>query len=143
LGSILGLPELPFEPPKKPATMSLDTFDDDDDDNGIDYDEYSEGGKLQLLPKKSAGKSVARFHKDREQPERRLVPPPLQVTTRGKSYDQDLHRQRCEKWGFVKSSFFKSYVLIIFVINQQFCFAVYKKITSTPRWWATCWRPTT
>jgi hypothetical protein len=43
----------------------------------IDYDEYSEDGKLQLLPKKSAGKSVARFHKDREHPDVRLVPPPL------------------------------------------------------------------
>ena len=80
LSSILGLPELPFEAPQRPATMSLMTFDDDDvvDDGGneIDYDEYNEDGKLQLLPKKSAGKSVARFHKDREQPEVRLVPPP-------------------------------------------------------------------
>ena len=75
LSTILGLPELPFEAPAKPTTMSLSTFDSDD--NEIDYDdEYSEDGKLQLLPKKSAGKSVARLHKDREQPEVRLVPPP-------------------------------------------------------------------
>ena len=69
LSTILGLPELPFEPPLK-ATMSLSNFDDDEN-NEIDYDEYSEDGKLQLLPKKSAGKSVARFHKDREQPDHR------------------------------------------------------------------------
>ena len=69
LSTILGLPELPFEPPIK-ATMSLSNFDDDEN-NEIDYDEYSEDGKLQLLPKKSAGKSVARFHKDREQPDHR------------------------------------------------------------------------
>jgi hypothetical protein len=76
LSTILGLPELPFEAATKSPTISGLTFDDDDN-NEIDYDEYSENGKLQLLPKKSAGKSVARFHKDREQPEQRLVPPPL------------------------------------------------------------------
>ena len=60
------------------STNSLSsTSSFDDDNNEIDYDEYSEDGKLQLLPKKSAGKSVARFHKDREQPDLRLVPPPL------------------------------------------------------------------
>jgi hypothetical protein len=33
LSTILGLPELPFEPPQRPATMSLATFDADDEDN--------------------------------------------------------------------------------------------------------------
>ena len=81
LGTVLGLPELPFEPPKKVSTIGALSTSSFDDDNEIDYDEYSEDGKLQLLPKKSAGKSVARFHKDREQPDVRLVPPPLPSST--------------------------------------------------------------
>lgn len=73
---LLGLPELPSQEGSANVNEVDDSDDSDVSDDPDDLDDYDENGKLQLLPKKQASKSVARFHKDREQPELRLVPPP-------------------------------------------------------------------
>jgi len=71
---LLGLPELPPQL-KEASTKSPSSSEKVNEID--DYDDYDENGKLQLLPKKQASKSVARFHKDREQPGLKLVPPPI------------------------------------------------------------------
>ncbi len=66
IGPLLGLPELPQE----------------EDRNSINDDDViaSADNKLQLLPPKEASDSVARFHKDPEQPALALLPPPSAVS---------------------------------------------------------------